>query len=109
MGIIAERWVCDQRVHLDVQRATGARRLTGLIGRAELSAGRALLFTRCRSVHSAFMRRPIDVVFTGPRNEVRSVRRLVPWRIAYDARAAAVLELRSGEAARLGIVEGSVF
>lgn len=107
MGIIAERWFTDQRVHLTVHRATGLRRLTGLIGRAQLAPGTALLFPRCRSVHGCFMKRSIDVAFLGSDRRVLSVAELAPWRVASDRRAEQVLELRTGEAARLGLGPGA--
>ena len=51
MGIIAEQWLITEYVHLSVHRATGLRKLTGLIGRAELAPATALRSARCRSVH----------------------------------------------------------
>lgn len=106
MGIIAEQWVAGQRVHLTVHRATGLRRLTGLIGRPEPAGATALRFTRCRSVHSALMSRPIDVVFADAVGCVLEVRSLPPWRLVWCGRAAQTFELRSGEASRLGITPG---
>lgn len=107
MGIIAEQWVIDQQVHLAVHRATGLRRLTGLIGRAELEPGVALGFSRCQSVHSCLMRNTLDVAFVDAAGYVLAVRSLAPWRFASYHRAARVLELRAGEASRLGIVPGA--
>lgn len=107
MGIIAEQWLIDQRVHLTVHRATGLRRLTGLIGRAELPNGVALGFPRCQSVHTCLMRRPIDIVFVDVAGYVLAARKLAPWRFASYHRAAYVLELRAGESSRLGIVPGA--
>jgi uncharacterized membrane protein (UPF0127 family) len=107
MGIIAERWLVDEGVHLTVHRATGLRKFTGLIGRPELSDGDALLLANCRAVHGAWMTRTIDVVFVDDAGFVTSVRRLPPWRFIADRPAAHVLELRAGEAFRLGIVAGS--
>lgn len=107
MGIIAESWVVDDSVHLDVQRATGVRRLTGLIARGGLARSAALRFTRCRSVHGIGMRRSLDVVFVGSGGVVTSVRRLDPWHFLSDSSAREAFELRAGEAARLGIAAGS--
>ena len=39
------------------------KRMAGLIGRAELAKGEAMVITHCRSIHMFFMRFPIDVVF----------------------------------------------
>jgi uncharacterized membrane protein (UPF0127 family) len=107
MGIIAERWIVNESVHLEVQRAIGLRRLTGLIGRRELAERVAMRFARCRSVHGLGMGRPLDVVFVGRNGVVTSVHKLKPWRFAMDRSAHETFELRSDEAARLGIVTGS--
>ena len=107
MGIIAEQWVIDEGVHLTVHRATGLRRLTGLIARGALPAAAAIRFEHCRSVHGFGMTRPLDVVFIGPGGAVTSVRRLAPWRVVGDHSAIEAFELRSGEALRIGIAVGS--
>jgi uncharacterized membrane protein (UPF0127 family) len=107
MGIIAERWIVNESVHLEVQRAIGLRRLTGLIGRRALDRSAALRFTHCRSVHGLGMRLPLDVVFARADGVVTSVRRLRPWRLVSDRSADESFELRAGEARRLGIVAGS--
>jgi uncharacterized membrane protein (UPF0127 family) len=107
MGIIAEQWVIDECVHLSVHRATGLRRLTGLIGRRELAAAGAMRFARCCSVHGIGMTRSLDVVFVDSRGTVTSVRALAPWRVVGDRSAVDAFELRRGEAAQLGIVAGS--
>ena len=106
MSIIAEQWQVAEGVQLDVHLATGLRRLTGLIGRGQLAQGRALHFARCRSVHSLGMRLPIDVVFLSGSGEVLATNTLVPWRFANCSKATQVLELRAGEAARLGLRRG---
>ncbi len=45
------------------QAKTIAERLKGLLGRNSLPDGEGLLIEPCTSVHTAFMRFPIDVVF----------------------------------------------
>ncbi|MBJ7355300.1 MAG: DUF192 domain-containing protein [Thermoleophilaceae bacterium] len=107
MGIIAEHWVIDERVHLSVHRATGLRRLTGLTARPELAPDAALRFTRCRSVHGFGMARPLDVVFADAGGVVTSVRPLAPWRCVFDRAAVQVFELRAGAARRLQITAGA--
>ncbi len=108
MGIIAEQWTIDQRVQLTVHRAWGLSRLTGLIGRLAPPRGCALLFTRCRAVHTYGMRYPIDVVFADSQGRVRDVRELAPRRFASCRGATQTLELRRGEAARMGIRRGAM-
>ena len=48
-------------------RATTAntpfKRMTGLLGRASLGPGEALVITPCQSIHMLFMKFPIDIIF----------------------------------------------
>jgi uncharacterized membrane protein (UPF0127 family) len=82
-------------------------RLRGLLGRSELPAGDGLLLRPAPSVHTWFMRFPIDVVFLDRRLEVLDVRSEVrPWRVAGRRGARAVLELAAGEARRRDIRPG---
>jgi uncharacterized protein len=78
----------------EVRVARGARaRLLGLarLDREEVGAG--LLLPRCRNVHTFGMRFALDLVFLDRDGGVCSIRRGVPpRRIAFDRRAAAVLE-----------------
>jgi uncharacterized membrane protein (UPF0127 family)/Flp pilus assembly protein protease CpaA len=86
---------------------TASRRMKGLLGREALAENEGLLLRPASSVHTAFMRFPIDVVFLGAANEVLDVRAAVPpWRVAATRGAKAVLELRAGQAARSGIEPG---
>jgi uncharacterized membrane protein (UPF0127 family) len=81
--------------------------MRGLIGRDGLAAGEGLLLRPAPSIHTAFMRFPIDAVFLDrDLRVVQIVERLRPWRIAAKARARAVLELAAGEAARRGVKVG---
>lgn len=81
-----------------VARGVG-QRLLGLIGLAELPPGSALLFPGCDSVHTAWMRMAIDVVFLDTCGRVLKVRRsLPPWRVTRCRGAAAVLECPAGGA-----------
>jgi uncharacterized membrane protein (UPF0127 family) len=107
MGIIAEQWLIDECVQLSVHRATGLRRLTGLIGRASLPQATALHLPRCRSVHGFGMARTIDVVFVSSAGRVTSVHGLAPLRLIGDRAASSAFELCSGEARRLGIAIGT--
>lgn len=83
-------------------------RLRGLLGRRELSAGEGILLRPTPSIHTWFMRFPIDAVFLGADLEVLAVRPEMPaWRMAASRGARAVLELAAGEAGRRGLVPGS--
>jgi uncharacterized protein len=84
-------------------------RMRGLLGRRGLDEGEGLLLQPAGSVHTFFMRFPIDVVFLdGERRVLRVVSDVRPWRTAAAKKARAVLELAAGEAARVGMTPGSV-
>ena len=88
---------------------TFASRFLGLMGVAELPRGCGLLLPGTSSVHTHFMRFPIDVVFLDSgRRIVSVVHALRPWRLAAAKGAQSVLELASGECERLGLAEGDV-
>jgi uncharacterized protein len=98
------RLVCRCRV-----ATSFASRFLGLMGVAQLPPGSGLLLPRTSSVHTHFMRFPIDVVFLdSDRRIVSVVPALRPWRLAAAKGSAAVLELAAGECERLGLAEGDV-
>ena len=73
---------------------TRAARRKGLLGRASMDAGAALVLSPCWMIHTAFMRFAIDVVFLDGNGVVRRlVRHLRPWRIAIAPAARSVIEL----------------
>jgi uncharacterized membrane protein (UPF0127 family) len=82
-------------------------RLRGLLGRRELPRDEGLLISPSSSIHTWFMRFPIDVVFldrdlcvVGVAADVRA------WRFRWRKGARKVLELAAGEAAARGIDVG---
>ncbi len=82
-------------------------RMRGLLGRDGLRPGEGLLLQPAPSIHTAFMRFPIDVVFLDRESVVvRVVPSLSSWRAAAAPRARSALELAAGEAARRGVQEG---
>jgi uncharacterized membrane protein (UPF0127 family) len=82
-------------------------RLRGLLGRRGLAPGDGMLLRPSGSIHTCFMRFPIDVVFLDAELRVLRVRSdLRPWRAAAARRARAVLELAAGEAGRRGVSPG---
>ena len=98
------RLVCRARV-----ADSFAARFRGLMGAADLPRGEGLLLPRTRSVHTHFMRFPIDVVFLDEERRVVAVARsLRPWGMAGAKGAKSVLELAAGECERLGLAEGDV-
>jgi uncharacterized protein len=82
-------------------------RARGLLGRTGLSQGDGLLLKPTFSIHTFFMRFPIDVVFLDRDGAVVDVvSRLKPWRAATRLRARAALELAAGEAERIRVRVG---
>jgi uncharacterized membrane protein (UPF0127 family) len=74
------------------------RRLLGLALRRRPPDGRALLFPRCRSVHTFGMRFAIDVVFLDSNGRVLRIAAGVrPGRVARCPDAVAAVEVRAGE------------
>lgn len=84
-------------------------RMRGLLGRRDLHADEGILLRPAGSIHTHFMRFPIDVVFLDREGRVLDVRPTVrPWRTARRRGAKAVLELRAGETKRRGVEVGDV-
>ena len=83
-------------------------RLRGLLGRASLEEGEALAIAPCASIHTFFMKFPIDAVFLDRRGRVvRAVPDLTPWRATrFHLRADLAVELPAGTLARTGTREG---
>jgi uncharacterized membrane protein (UPF0127 family) len=77
-------------------------RLRGLLGRPGLEPGEGLLLRPAGSIHTMFMRFPIDAVFCGGDLVVVDVvPDLRPWRAAGRRGSKVVIELASGAAAGL--------
>jgi uncharacterized membrane protein (UPF0127 family) len=97
------RVICDV-CHLADRAHT---RLRGVIGWKQLRQGEGVLLRPTFSIHTAFVRFPIDVVFLDDDMTVIGIEHeLKPWRVAGAKRAAAVLELAAGECRRLGVEPG---
>jgi len=103
-----------------VERATRVwERMRGLLGRRGLAEGDALAIEPCTSIHTFFMRFPIDAAFLSRDFRViRAISRLKPWRATrfhplrpvratriYPS-AAQVVELPAGTLARSDTREG---
>jgi uncharacterized protein len=81
--------------------------MRGLLGRKPLAADEGLLLTPCSSVHTSFMRYPIDIVFLESDLTVLGIREHVkPWRMAGWVGARSVLELPAGACEQRGIRPG---
>jgi uncharacterized membrane protein (UPF0127 family) len=81
-------------------------RMRGLLGRSDLPRGEGILLRPAGSIHTFFMRFPIDAVFLDNAGKVVGIEReLRPWRTARHRGAKAVLELAAGAAERVQVGE----
>ena len=86
---------------------SGAKRRIGLLKHERLAPGEGLWIVPCESVHTFFMRFPIDLVYLDKKRRVRKIRPDVPaWRLSLCLTAHSVLELPSGKAAETGTAVG---
>ncbi len=78
-------------------------RFKGLMGKRSLGQGEGVLIYPCSSVHTWFMRMPIDVVYVSRQDEVVAIDRgLRPWRIGRLHRGVRyVVEVAAGVAAQV--------
>jgi|SRR6185437_747794 len=80
---------------------TAATRNKGLLGRKGLPDGGGLWIIPCESVHTFFMKFPIDLVYIDRNKKVKKVRNSVgPWRLSACFSAHSILELPAGAAKR---------
>ncbi|NLZ27935.1 MAG: DUF192 domain-containing protein [Firmicutes bacterium] len=84
------------------------QRLRGLMFTKELPAGKALMITPCRGIHTFFMRYPVDILFLDRNFKVvETCPALKPNRLSPIIKEARhVLEFPSGTMARLGLGPG---
>lgn len=93
-----------------VVRAESFRaRLVGLLGHSHLAPDEGLWIEPCDSIHTFFMRFPIDVAFVDRDGVViRRLDSVRPWRATrLYSRARACVELAAGTLERMGVREGS--
>jgi len=98
----------DNRILADQCRVAQSAwtRFWGLMGKERLESGAGLIIQPCNSVHTFFMRFPIDVIYLsseGNNYKVVSIHReMKPWRMDLPVfGAGAVLELPAGSAGDL--------
>jgi len=86
---------------------TSEKRRTGLLKHERLDPGHGLWIIPCESVHSFFMKFPIDLVYLDRDKKVRKVRHsMVPWRLSACLTAHSILELPAGSVAPTGTEPG---
>lgn len=90
-----------------VVAATPLQRLRGLLAAPAMEPGAGLLLRPCASVHTLFLRHPIDVVFLDSDGRVLRIwSALPPWRAVAQRGAQSVLELPAGACALLAVSAG---
>jgi uncharacterized protein len=86
---------------------TSEKRRTGLLHHKRLEPGEGLWITPCESVHTFFMKFPIDLVYVDKKRRVRKVRKAVPpWRLSACLTAHSILELPAGTVEKTGTQPG---
>jgi uncharacterized membrane protein (UPF0127 family) len=86
---------------------TSETRRTGLLKHERLEPGHGLWIVPSESVHTFFMKFPIDLVYVDKRHKVRKVRHSVaPWRMSACLSAHSVIELPAGTAEQSGTQAG---
>ncbi|MBN1205857.1 MAG: DUF192 domain-containing protein [Myxococcaceae bacterium] len=91
------------------ERATSfGDRFMGLMGRRSLAFGEGMHIVPCNSIHTFFMRIPIDVAFLDPDGLiVKQIPAMPPWRVSsVYFKAHSVLELPAGTLAGSETREG---
>ena len=76
---------------------SAAKRNKGLLGREQLAPGEGLWIIPCESVHTFWMKFPIDLIYLDRKNHIKKLRGSVPpWRLSACLSAHSVLELPAG-------------
>ncbi|MFL5863972.1 MAG: DUF192 domain-containing protein [Solirubrobacteraceae bacterium] len=105
LNLTRDNTVCEQAIIADQP----LRRMRGLLGQSSLPVGDGILLMPAPSVHTAFMRFAIDVIFIDRDFQVVKIAPdVAPWRMASARRARHALELPAGQAARRGVQVGDV-
>ena len=84
-------------------------RTKGLLGRESLPDNEALWIMRCNSIHTYFMKFPIDVVFVNKSMKVIDTGTVKPGKLIFPVwRASSVIEFKAGFLAKNPISAGDV-
>ncbi len=85
------------------------QRLIGLMFRSKMDKGEALIFYQAPSIHTFFMKFPIDIVFLDKNKKViRICPALKPWRIVFCPKAYITIELAPQRAREVNLEPGDV-
>ena len=106
LSLVNQRTDAALALHVEVAVTRRARR-KGLLGRDGFGSSSALILAPCAAIHTMFMRFDIDAVFVDDDGRaVKVVRKLVPWRIAGDPTAHAVVEMPAGSLDAMDVAIG---
>lgn len=85
-------------------------RTKGLLGRSSFPVGQALWIHHCNSIHTWFMKFPIDVIFLDHQLKVKAVHQNVkPWRLVFSfSGAVSVIELSAGQLTNQVVEKGDL-
>ena len=86
---------------------TSAQRRTGLLKHRKLEDGAGLWIVPCESVHTFFMKFPIDLIYLDRKHRVRSTVRALAWRLSICLPAHSILELQVGTIDRTNTRKGN--
>ena len=86
------------------QANTALSRMKGLLGKPSMGENNGLLITPGKSIHTFFMKFPIDVMFLSPSNQViKLINAMGPFRLSpLVPSAKSVLELSTGTIEKSG-------
>jgi uncharacterized membrane protein (UPF0127 family) len=86
-------------------------RFMGLMGKKALPMEEGILFPKCNSIHTFFMRFPIDVILLSKECIVeKTVQELKPWRLLLPQKNVRhVLEVSSGFIEQQKVLRGDFF
>ena len=98
----------ERCVITEVRKTTNVfERMRGLLARSALLDTQGFWIEPCPSIHTFGMRYPIDVVFMDKTGQVKKIAyHLKPLRFCSCPGARNTLELSSGSAQKMGILEG---
>lgn len=84
------------------------QRLIGLMFSAQLPTDQAFFIPNCTSVHTCFMRYPIDLVYVDANGVITTlVAHVKPWRASRAKKPSKhVIELACGSIDRMGLLRG---
>ncbi len=73
-------------------------RFMGIMLKKDLGREEALVFPKCNSIHTCFMRFPIDIIFVDEKGTIREIiDSLKPWRLLFPRRNVKhTIEVRAG-------------